>query len=79
MRTRIDYVGPQGSTVPASIYVSADVVADLNICKGRRLKISPPESAEEMICRVEAVKMNVTCLDGQPANIVTVRPLSTLN
>lgn len=78
MRTVIKFVGPQGSQIPGPQITTEDVIEKYSVTTGKCLRVKPSESIENLTCRVEAIMMNRKHDDGRLANVLVVRPLSTL-
>ena len=79
MRTFIRFEGPPGCVLPEPYYSAIDVLHQYKIKEGEVIRFKPVFFPEGRWCRIERIKENKMCREGFRANIITVRPLSTLN
>jgi len=79
MRTWVEYTGPPGSEEIEPTVLAEDALATHKFNEGAVIYVKPAYSGVSRDCRIEEIKTNRMCMDGRRANVLVVRPLSTLN
>lgn len=78
MRTLVLYDDP-AQTHGSDDGYEEDLVAEKGLKGGENRSLDVPGKTFPENFRIQRIDMNTLCRDGRMANVVTVRPLSTLN
>ena len=74
----IRYTGPPGYEPPEPTILAIGTIRPEEVIQGKRIRIAV-DSRTKRTCEVLRFQTNQMCQDGRRADVVTVRPLSTLN